>query len=634
MEQNLYNILNKALLDNADTFTYGQNDKIYTYATSDFDVSKIKGNKGFWEKQAELYGLTIEDVINIQTILNKYITNESDRIIVDGKLGPDTIRVVNELYDILNQTDANIVKNIYDKNKSKMEKQNYKETAPTSNYILQSPDLNPGEYYLNDYYDAQDRINEKFTKTINGKKITDNKGLINYYHSQHKTGEYYLIDDKINNTTEIYKDGRLVRSFDSVHGANGQQPKWNKYQHKKWGGLDPSEADNYTITFEGNNGISKDSEGNMSTPAGIYYSNPTSNYKGNPAWTRSSDPNDIKGSYIASSIHFRPVINDNTFTNGCTGLSKQDLKTMKGILGDSKNIPTYIIPLDEEHNKFFIRNGVLNYRSTLPAQKADRDPKTGISYWYFKKYGKVVTDNSGRKIKTSPQLNGIKTGYQSNLNFRFDNVKDSGKNYDDFQKLVAERFSMALMNQKKQLMNDLKSVGLTINDDTYNKLATYALGILGKESSYGKTHSGAENLVRAAAKLTGSIFGVSTGGPDPWYEEKLTGGDLNKSLGLTQMRMSPRFMGDKEKKLYEKYKEKGIVFDSKALLRPYDCAKLTMIRLAQLYYDNGCKFEGFLKNWNSAKNYQKLVKERYEKDFGKSSVIPIQKNGGKVKYVK
>jgi hypothetical protein len=74
---------------------------------------------------------------------------------------------------------------------------------------------------------------------------------------------------------------------------------------------------------------------------------------------------------------------------------------------------------------------------------------------------------------------------------RFDVVEDLKKND------VVSKYVTSLQDNKEALQKEFG-----INNDTYITLSKLALGILGVESSFGKTNSGFSNFVRAVTKYT------------------------------------------------------------------------------------------------------------------------------------
>lgn len=197
-------------------------------------------------------------------------------------------------------------------------------------------------------------------------------------------------------------------------------------------------------------------KGNLTTPAGIYYSSPTT-YHGVPSFMRRTKDQVEKKSKdgIPSSIHVR-TITEEANTNGCTGMDANDLNDMSIRLQGFDNIPTYILPADSR-NKFKIRNGNLSFSSH-----------------------DVTKTPSHYTINTDP----IK------------NIRLNLKDLDQHQKQVISQFALGLIKYKKNIQDILK-----INNDTYNKLAKAAIGILGVESNYGRQNSAIGNFFRAASKF-------------------------------------------------------------------------------------------------------------------------------------
>jgi hypothetical protein len=105
----------------------------------------------------------------------------------------------------------------------------------------------------------------------------------------------------------------------------------------------------------------------LATPAGVYFTTRSGSYGGAPSFIRRTqamvDKNNPKG--IPSSIHARDVGDVGVVganTNGCTGLSKEDLQTLNNLLKGYENVPTYILPVNSD-NKFAVRNGKLSFKS-------------------------------------------------------------------------------------------------------------------------------------------------------------------------------------------------------------------------------------------------------------------------------
>ena len=484
-------------------------------------------------------------------------------------------------------------------------------TNPNNIYVNQKIKIpsESNEYRWKDVAQYEEEINKSFGQNY--------AGLINHYHSINKTGEFYIIDDKNSDKLGIYKDGKLIKQFNVIHGANGKQDKWNAHQRSIYTGANPGEQDNYTITRykKDKNGkyildkhgkrIIDDAGGNLSTPAGKYYSEISSSlYHGYPSWMRYSDRENPSGSSVPSSIHHRDIIGPGRYSNGCTGMSGKDLLEMRRILGNShKPVVTYILPNDPQSNRFFIRNGQLNFSSTTKSKP-------------WTKGGVEQRDYRGRPIITSPQLNGISKGYRSPITFKFDEIDSQGDKYDSHQIDVVNKFAQGLSDNKQSLMYDLG-----INDDTYNNLATRALGILGRESSYGKQNGELENGV----KSLGKYLGLTNTSPDIYRKYEGYFGysparDNTNSIGLTQMRLSQ--LSDDELQLLEKYN----ISKEDLVYNPEKAAIATMIHLSQLYKDSGLNIDDATQRWNyTRKGYSKSVKDLYDSDF--EAYVQYKKGG-------
>lgn len=360
------------------------------------------------------------------------------------------------------------------------------------------------------------------------------ENIINNWHKRNNTNRYYIIDDKKNNKLGIYKNGKLVKSYTAIHGKN-------------------RESDDMTITYTDDNGKIKNLAGNLSTPAGYYISNRTNDYHGAPAYMRQTQDmrNKNLSAGIPASIHAR-TITENANTNGCTGVSCNDLKDMANILGDAKDIETYILPADSR-NRFKIRNNAIQFKS--------------------------------HDISKTPAYSTIEYN-------PIHNIKWSTKDLDDHQKQVVHKFATSLKNNKINIQKELN-----INDDSYNKLAQAALGILGVESTYGNTNSGIGNFIRASRK---AIF-KNNSSPDIYSKFHTYGiDDDNNSVGLTQIRY--KYLSDEVKELYKKY---GITKQD-LVDNPDKAAIATIIKLADEYKRVG-SIEKAIKGYNNKKSYLDMV---------------------------
>lgn len=302
-----------------------------------------------------------------------------------------------------------------------------------------------------------------------------------------------------------------------------------------------------TITHTDNKGKIINLAGNLSTPAGYYISNRTNDYHGAPAYMRQTKAMRDKklNAGIPSSIHKRTII-ENANTNGCTGVCGADLKDMANILGNTKDIETYILPSDKR-NRFKIRNNSIQFKShdvsKIPAYST---------------------------LKSNP----------------IHNIRWSTKGLDEHQRQVVKQYATSLIKNKANIQ---KKLG--INDDSYNKLAQNALGILGVESNYGQRNTAIGNFIRAARK---AIFSNNSS-PDIYSKFDTYGiNDDNNSIGLTQIRY--KYLSNDVKKLYKQYgiTKKDLVHN------PAKAAIATMIKLADEYKRVG-SIDKTIKGYNNKK---------------------------------
>lgn len=360
------------------------------------------------------------------------------------------------------------------------------------------------------------------------------ENIINKWHERNNTNRPYIIDDKKNNKIGIYKNGKLIKSYQAIHGKN-------------------KESDDMTITHTDNKGKIINLAGNLSTPAGYYISNRTNNYHGAPAYMRQTKAMRDKklNAGIPSSIHKRTII-ENANTNGCTGVCGADLKDMANILGNTKDIETYILPSDKR-NRFKIRNNSIQFKS--------------------------------HDVSKTPAYSTLKSN-------PIHNIRWSTKGLDEHQRQVVKQYATSLIKNKANIQ---KKLG--INDDSYNKLAQNALGILGVESNYGQRNTAIGNFIRAARK---AIFSNNSS-PDIYSKFDTYGiNDDNNSIGLTQIRY--KYLSNDVKKLYKQYgiTKKDLVHN------PSKAAIATMIKLADEYKRVG-SIDKTIKGYNNKNSYSNMV---------------------------
>lgn len=408
-----------------------------------------------------------------------------------------------------------------------------------------------------------------------------NKQIINYYHQTHQTNTPYIIDDKINNTLGIYYNGHLIKQYPAIHGKYSNS-FGQTYQRKiVENGATRYEAtevnpDEMTVTYVKPGSQEIDNlKGNLTTPAGIYYSSPTT-YHGVPSFMRRTKDQVEKKSKdgIPSSIHVR-TITEGANTNGCTGMDANDLNDMSIRLQGFDNIPTYILPVDSR-NKFKIRNGNLSFSSH-----------------------DVTKTPSHYTINTNP----IK------------NIRLNLKDLDQHQKQVISQFALGLIKYKKNIQDILK-----INNDTYNKLAKAAIGILGVESNYGRQNSAIGNFFRAASKF----ISKNNSSPDIYSKYETYGAtDDNNSIGLTQIRYSN--LSEKTKKLLTQF---GITKDD-LVNNPQKAAVATMLKLASEYMNTGQNINKAIQSWNKRGNYLDRVLKASQRATINQDYMVLNRNGGK-----
>ena len=371
---------------------------------------------------------------------------------------------------------------------------------------------------------------KKIEASINKKSNLD---IINTYHKNKYDNQYYLVDDKQNNKLSVYLNGNLVKSYKAIHGKN-------------------KDLDDMTVTHTDKSGKIINMAGNLSTPAGVYFTTRSNDYHGAPAFIRRTEAmvKEKNPNGIPSSIHKR-IITENANTNGCTGVSDKDLKDLTKYINN--NTRTYILP-SNKNNKFFIRNGELQFHSS--------------------------------DVTKTPAFNTLVSNPIKRIVY-------STKDLNNTQRQIIQTYSKSLISNKNTLQKDLG-----INNDTYNGLALKALGILGVESGYGNENSAFGNFIRASRK---ALF-KNNSSPDyksKYYTYKINSD--NNSIGLTQIRF--KYLSNKEKQLFNKY---GITKES-LVSNPAKAAMATLIKLACNYKDSGNNVDRAVQRWNQKPSYLQQV---------------------------
>lgn len=108
---------------------------------------------------------------------------------------------------------------------------------------------------------------KKIEASINKKPNLD---IINTYHKNKNDNQYYLVDDKQNNKLSVYLNGNLVKSYKAIHGKN-------------------KDLDDMTVTHTDKSGKIINMAGNLSTPAGVYFTTRSNDYHGAPAFIRKTE---------------------------------------------------------------------------------------------------------------------------------------------------------------------------------------------------------------------------------------------------------------------------------------------------------------------------------------------------------
>lgn len=397
-----------------------------------------------------------------------------------------------------------------------------------------------------------------------------NKEIINSWHQRNNTNRYYIIDDKQTNKLGVYRNGQLVAEFDAIHGKNNSTEGYTFKKRNSDGTYTNTwaSADDMTVSYTKNDGTVDNLSGNLSTPAGMFYSNWSGTYNGAPGMIRQTkDMLDRgQGESIPAGIHVRNIT-PGANTNGCTGLSKESLWRLQSILGNATNIETYILPINEE-NKFFIENNQL----------------------WFKNY------------KNRPEVSQY---YKQTIPSKIEGFTYNDADLDEEQKQMIAQFGQALIDHKDTIIKALNEQGYNITSKDYNELALQSLGILGAESNYGKRKSGIGNLFGLISKALGR------GGPDYWskyYTFKQN--QQNDSIGPTQIRW--KWISEDMKNIISKYFPN---LDAEStVLFPEAAAIVTMLRLVQGEYSKKYKrtSNAGIASWNSGATYYNNVTNRMQ----------------------
>jgi len=353
-----------------------------------------------------------------------------------------------------------------------------------------------------------------------------NKDNVSAIHAASHDGRYAIID-KANRTISVFdSDGsELYKSDKLSFGQSG-----NDYNTK---------------TYTDTSGSLKDSEGNMSTPAGITKITSAFTYHGYPAFTRArvDSTGNVKTVYdkkkgemvpdnIASSLHFGDISKKN-ISNGCVRVSGNTLKDLSKFLSVGDTI--YTLP-EKEGSRFIIADGKLHYVADNPYGENEGDKKDWDDY-------NVTLDKTYSPLKIV-----------------------SKEDSDSTWGFHARSFAEQIENSKEKLMKDFN-----LTSSAYNDIARLAMGIAQQETKFGtSTRKIAKDIIgnEGITFLKKAISAVKGDSVDR---------EPANSRGYTQIKM----LGDSAElqKLYKKY---GLTPDN-IDKDVNNSALATMVRLAYIY---------------------------------------------------
>jgi hypothetical protein len=316
-------------------------------------------------------------------------------------------------------------------------------------------------------------------------KLTDKEVILNYNRDFPKatTCPNYAIVDKKQANIKIYtKDGKEIYSTEVLVGAkiSDQRTVFTKYG-------------DFT------------KETNQSTGAGLYtigeLKSGHSYYKDNYSNNLFS-LNDSKNKEMVLAIHQVPndltsrysrfgtgEASDRRISGGCVNLKKNDFLQLKNYLGPHCQV--YILP-EEEGNHFVLKDNQLNFTSNRSLNANQ------IGHYNF---------NSTKKYAP--------------IQITIHDARGDGKD--------ARAFVKALSSEKQKLMHLLN-----LDNDDYNDLATVAYGLMGNESSFGKSNKYWLKEHDQSDVIAAKAFKASIHGHNPFSSSV-----SDTSRGFTQMKDIP-----------------------------------------------------------------------------------------------
>lgn len=187
---------------------------------------------------------------------------------------------------------------------------------------------------------------------------TSNPDKIHLFESTTPTADYYVVEDKASHTANVFSNGKLITSVNTVTGKNkGDDLTWT------------------TTGGKGKNAPILSGKGNMSTPAGMFRVGSTGIHHGVKSFQRSKVYEDYN---IPSSVHSRYVPGNKegcNITNGCTGISPEGINTLSKYV--SKNTRWYILPEKETTGQYKLTGAGLSFISN-DIQKLHSEHAKGV----------------------------------------------------------------------------------------------------------------------------------------------------------------------------------------------------------------------------------------------------------------
>ncbi|MFA6324819.1 MAG: L,D-transpeptidase family protein [Candidatus Paceibacterota bacterium] len=341
--------------------------------------------------------------------------------------------------------------------------------AAVSGFEMTTSFVNPYSKEARAHDEKEQEIKVKDLKAWEGIKLYqdninkfENHSLI--VKANENLDEKYLIVDKEAGKTYLYQGDSLISSFNSKTGAIKRDDQtWLKSYYINENTRDTVSANEATYSVGGNS-YTKDGyrggtywgKGNLQTGAGIYTITRKGDLHGYLAFFLENE----RKTSVATSIHENPSVTPGAKliddTNGCVGLSYEDMVKLFGELPEGTGVKVYITPWKSNH-KFQIVDGEIRFISN-----------------------EINVNKTIRPYEPKPII------------LKVEDVNEVGK-----------EFLLAIENNKDTLMKTYP----TVSNDVFNELSKLAYGIFGKESSFG-TYGGLTGL-RGQAGRAGDYYKMS-----------------------------------------------------------------------------------------------------------------------------